>query len=78
MQCHLRRGLGLGRTLARRLTKVGYSVARRFVEENVKHGLDLRTHSISSIPSVADTLRLLGSLPDGLNVPHIVLEAGQT
>jgi meso-butanediol dehydrogenase/(S,S)-butanediol dehydrogenase/diacetyl reductase len=57
---------------------VSGDIARRFVEENFKRGLDLRTRPISSFRSVADMLRLLVTLPDDLNIPHIVLEARQT
>jgi hypothetical protein len=50
-------------------------IARRFAEENMKRGLDLRQRPISAFRSVADTLRMLVDLPDDLNVPLIVLEA---
>ncbi len=50
-------------------------VARRFAEENLKRGLDLRTRPISTFSSVADVLRMLINLPGDLNVPRIILEA---
>ena len=50
-------------------------LARRFVEENLKRGLDLRTRPISSFSSVADVLHLLIALPDDVHVPRIFLEA---
>jgi NAD(P)-dependent dehydrogenase (short-subunit alcohol dehydrogenase family) len=50
-------------------------VARRFAEENLKRGLDLRARPISTFSSVADVLRMLIGLPDDVNVPRIILEA---
>jgi len=50
-------------------------LARRFAEENLKRGLDLRTRPISSFTSVADVLQMLLRLPDDVNVPSIFLEA---
>lgn len=50
-------------------------VARRFAEENLKRGLDLRARPISTFSSVADVLRMLINLPGDLNVPRIILEA---
>jgi meso-butanediol dehydrogenase/(S,S)-butanediol dehydrogenase/diacetyl reductase len=49
--------------------------ARRFAEENLKRGLNLRMRPISTFSSVADVLRMLIHLPDDVNVPRIVLEA---
>jgi len=51
------------------------ALARRFAEENLKRGLDLRARPISSFISVAEVLRVLVGLPDDVNVPHISLEA---
>lgn len=53
------------------------AVLRRFAEENLKRGLDLRARPISSFQSVADFIRLLTLLPADLNAPEIVLEARQ-
>jgi meso-butanediol dehydrogenase/(S,S)-butanediol dehydrogenase/diacetyl reductase len=53
-------------------------LARRFVEENLKRGLDLRKRPISAFRSVADVLRLLINLPDDVHVPRIFLEARQS
>jgi NAD(P)-dependent dehydrogenase (short-subunit alcohol dehydrogenase family) len=50
-------------------------VARRFVEENMKRGLDLRTRPVSSFAAVAGLMTTLVTLPPDLNVPQIVLEA---
>ena len=50
-------------------------LARRFAEENLKRGLDLRTRPISSFSSVADVLRMLIHLPSDVNVPQLFLEA---
>jgi meso-butanediol dehydrogenase / (S,S)-butanediol dehydrogenase / diacetyl reductase len=51
------------------------AVLRRFAEENLKRGLDLRARPVSSFQSVADVIRLLTHLPADLNAPQIVLEA---
>jgi meso-butanediol dehydrogenase/(S,S)-butanediol dehydrogenase/diacetyl reductase len=53
-------------------------LARRFVEENLKRGLDLRKRPISAFRSVAQVLRLLVNLPDDVHVPRIFLEARQS
>jgi meso-butanediol dehydrogenase / (S,S)-butanediol dehydrogenase / diacetyl reductase len=50
-------------------------LARKFAEENLKRGLDLRARPISSFSSVADVLRMLIHLPGDVNVPWITLEA---
>lgn len=50
-------------------------VARRFAEENLKRGLNLRARPISTFSSVADVLRMLIGLPDDVHVPRIILEA---
>lgn len=50
-------------------------LARRFAEENLKRGLDLRTRPISSFTSVTDVLRMLIRLPDDVNVAQMFLEA---
>jgi meso-butanediol dehydrogenase / (S,S)-butanediol dehydrogenase / diacetyl reductase len=50
-------------------------LARRFAEENLKRGLDLRARPISSFSSVADVLRMLIHLPGDVNVPQMFLEA---
>lgn len=50
-------------------------LARRFAEENLKRGLDLRVRPISSFSSVADVVRMLIHLPGDVNVPRIFLEA---
>jgi meso-butanediol dehydrogenase/(S,S)-butanediol dehydrogenase/diacetyl reductase len=50
-------------------------LARRFAEENLKRGLDLRARPISSFTSVADVVRVLIHLPADVNVPRIFLEA---
>ena len=44
---------------------VAGELARRFAEENLKRGLDLRARPISSFSSVADVLRMLIHLPGG-------------
>jgi meso-butanediol dehydrogenase / (S,S)-butanediol dehydrogenase / diacetyl reductase len=54
---------------------VSGELARRFAEENLKRGLDLRQRPISSFTSVAEVLRTLISLPDDVNVPSMSLEA---
>ena len=51
------------------------AVARRFAEENLKRGLDLRARPISSFNSAAAVLCVLVRLPDDVNVPQISLEA---
>jgi len=51
------------------------SVARRFAEENLKRGLDLRARPISSFNSVADVFSTLVNLPADVNVPSMTLEA---
>ena len=51
------------------------ALARRFAEENLKRGLDLRARPISSFESVAEVLCALIRLPNDVNVPRIVLEA---
>jgi NAD(P)-dependent dehydrogenase (short-subunit alcohol dehydrogenase family) len=48
---------------------------RRFAEENMKRGLDLRTRPISSFSSVAEVLRGLIHLPPDVHIPTVVLEA---
>jgi meso-butanediol dehydrogenase/(S,S)-butanediol dehydrogenase/diacetyl reductase len=50
-------------------------LARRFAEENLKRGLDLRARPISSFSSVADVVRMLIHLPGDVNVPQLLLEA---
>jgi meso-butanediol dehydrogenase / (S,S)-butanediol dehydrogenase / diacetyl reductase len=50
-------------------------LARRFAEENLKRGLDLRARPISSFSSVAEVLRMLIHLPGDVNVPQLFLEA---
>ena len=50
-------------------------LARRFAEENLKRGLDLRARPVSSFSSVADVLRMLIHLPGDVNVPQLFLEA---
>jgi meso-butanediol dehydrogenase / (S,S)-butanediol dehydrogenase / diacetyl reductase len=50
-------------------------LARRFAEENLKRGLDLRARPISSFTSVADVVRMLIHLPGDVNVPQLFLEA---
>jgi meso-butanediol dehydrogenase / (S,S)-butanediol dehydrogenase / diacetyl reductase len=50
-------------------------LARRFAEENLKRGLDLRARPISSFTSVADVVRMLIHLPADVNVSRIFLEA---
>jgi len=50
-------------------------VARRFAEENLKRGLDLRTRPISAFNSVAEVIRTLTVLPADVNVPQMMLEA---
>ena len=54
---------------------VSGELARRFAEENLKRGLDLRARPISSFSSVADVLRMLIHLPADVNVPQLILEA---
>jgi meso-butanediol dehydrogenase/(S,S)-butanediol dehydrogenase/diacetyl reductase len=51
------------------------ALARRFAEENLKRGLDLRARPISSFTSVAEVIRTLIHLPEDVNVPRIFLEA---
>jgi NAD(P)-dependent dehydrogenase (short-subunit alcohol dehydrogenase family) len=53
---------------------VAGELARRFAEENLNRGLDLRARPISSFKSVAEVLRLLIDLPGDLNVPQLFLE----
>jgi NAD(P)-dependent dehydrogenase (short-subunit alcohol dehydrogenase family) len=50
-------------------------LARRFAEENLRRGLDLRARPISSFSSVAEVLRMLIHLPGDVNVPQLFLEA---
>jgi NAD(P)-dependent dehydrogenase (short-subunit alcohol dehydrogenase family) len=50
-------------------------LARRFAEENLKRGLDLRARPVSSFSSVAEVLRMLIHLPGDVNVPQLFLEA---
>lgn len=50
-------------------------VGRRFVEENLKRGLDFRARPISSFASVAEVLSGLLHLPDDVHVPQMFLEA---
>lgn len=50
-------------------------VLRRFAEENLKRGLDLRARPISSFPSVASFISLLTRLPADLQTPEVVLAA---
>jgi meso-butanediol dehydrogenase/(S,S)-butanediol dehydrogenase/diacetyl reductase len=50
-------------------------VARRFVEENLKRGLNLRERAISAFNTVADVMSLLVALPDDVNVPLMFIEA---
>ena len=50
-------------------------LARRFAEENLKRGLNLRARPISSFSSVADVLCGLVHLPVDVNIPLISLEA---
>jgi meso-butanediol dehydrogenase/(S,S)-butanediol dehydrogenase/diacetyl reductase len=52
--------------------------ARRFAEENLKRGLDLRARPISSFVSVTKVISTLTRLPDDVNVPIIFLEARRT
>jgi meso-butanediol dehydrogenase/(S,S)-butanediol dehydrogenase/diacetyl reductase len=49
--------------------------ARRFAEENMLRGLNLRARPISSFSSVAQVLRTLIDLPADVNVNQIILEA---
>ncbi|HEX7858452.1 MAG TPA: SDR family oxidoreductase [Sphingobium sp.] len=49
-------------------------VARAFVEENLKRGLDLRTRPTSAFDTVANTMASLLSLPTDVHVPQIILE----
>jgi NAD(P)-dependent dehydrogenase (short-subunit alcohol dehydrogenase family) len=51
------------------------NVLRRFAEENLKRGLDLRARPISTFSSAAEVIRGLIHLPADINVPQIVLEA---
>jgi NAD(P)-dependent dehydrogenase (short-subunit alcohol dehydrogenase family) len=51
------------------------AVARRFAEENLKRGLDLRARPISAFSSVAQVLQMLIHLPHDVNVSKIALEA---
>jgi NAD(P)-dependent dehydrogenase (short-subunit alcohol dehydrogenase family) len=53
----------------------GAEIGRRFAEENLKRGLDLRARPISSFESVAEVFSTLIGLPDDVNVPCISLEA---
>ena len=50
-------------------------VARRFAEENMKRGLNLRQRPISAFTSVADVMSVLLNLPSDVNIPSMVLEA---
>jgi meso-butanediol dehydrogenase/(S,S)-butanediol dehydrogenase/diacetyl reductase len=50
-------------------------LARRFAEENLKRGLNLRARPISSFSSVVEVLRMLISLPDDVHVPQMSVEA---
>ena len=50
-------------------------VMRRFAEENLKRGLNLRARPISTFSSVAEVIRTLIHLPNDVNVPQIILEA---
>jgi 3-oxoacyl-[acyl-carrier protein] reductase len=51
------------------------NVLRRFAEENLKRGLDLRARPISRFSSAAEVIRSLLYLPADLQVPQIVFEA---
>jgi NAD(P)-dependent dehydrogenase (short-subunit alcohol dehydrogenase family) len=50
-------------------------LARRFAEENIKRGLDLRQRPVSSFTSVADVMHVLLNLPSDVNIPSLILEA---
>jgi meso-butanediol dehydrogenase / (S,S)-butanediol dehydrogenase / diacetyl reductase len=50
-------------------------IARRFAEENLKRGLDLRSRPISSFASAAEVVHMLVHLPADIYIPTIVLEA---
>jgi meso-butanediol dehydrogenase/(S,S)-butanediol dehydrogenase/diacetyl reductase len=50
-------------------------LARRFAEENLKRGLNLRQRPISTFISVADVLSTLIRLPEDVNVSQMFLEA---
>jgi NAD(P)-dependent dehydrogenase (short-subunit alcohol dehydrogenase family) len=54
---------------------VAGELARKFAEENLKRGLDLRARPISSFSSVADVLHILIHLPGDVNVSQLFLEA---
>jgi meso-butanediol dehydrogenase / (S,S)-butanediol dehydrogenase / diacetyl reductase len=54
---------------------VSGEMARRFAEENLKRGLNLRERPISSFISVAAFILHLTKLPSDLNVVEVVLEA---
>jgi NAD(P)-dependent dehydrogenase (short-subunit alcohol dehydrogenase family) len=51
------------------------NVLRRFAEENLKRGLDLRARPISAFSSAAEVIRGLLYLPADLHVPQIMFEA---
>ncbi len=44
-------------------------VARRFAEENIKRGLDMRQRPVSSFTSTADVVSVLLNLPGDVNIP---------
>lgn len=48
---------------------------RRFAEENIKRGLNLRERPISGFDSVAEVVRFLTHLPADLNASQVMLEA---
>ena len=50
-------------------------VLRRFAEENLKRGLNLRERPISAFDSAAKVVCFLTRLPEDLNTPQVVLEA---
>lgn len=50
-------------------------VLRRFAEENLKRGLNLRERPASAFASAAELVAALTRLPPDLNVPQLVLEA---
>ena len=50
-------------------------VARRFAEENLKRGLNLRDRPTSSFISVTNIFQMLVDLPDDINVPRLIVEA---
>ena len=54
---------------------VSGELARKFVEENTKRGIDLRQRPVSSFTSVADVLNVLINLPGDVNIPSMILEA---